>query len=147
MNVNATIDSYDSQFSNNSFHLKKKVIIPQQNYCIYVIAVSSFFLSDTQSLFELKIQESHTFFLLTFLLTFLPSVIADATTKSKSNKNPSIKLSVPIRNNSDEPVHVNKNTILRFIQEIEQTTNINPENFISSQQFYLNQVYEEIKIS
>lgn len=43
----------------------------------------------------------------------------DATTKNKSDKNPGIKLSVPITNNSDAPVHVhiNKNAISGLIQE------------------------------
>lgn len=78
------------------------IIIPP-NSTVYVC--SSFLSGDTQLLFELKIKASSAF-------SCQSIVIADVTSKNKSNKNTGVKFSVPISNMSDAPAYVNKTTIL-----------------------------------
>lgn len=107
LTVSTTINWCDSHSPNNSCHLKKKIIVPPKS-TVYVPAVSSFLSTDTE-LFEPKTQEL-------FIFSYQSIVITDATTKSKSNRNPDIQISVSITNNSD--VHIIKNTILGLIQDI-----------------------------
>lgn len=80
----------------------KQFLSPEEGHCptkkiMYVPAVFFFHSSYTQLLFEPKIQEAATCY-------YQSIILADPTTKSNCNKNTSIRFSVPVTNNSDEPV-------------------------------------------
>lgn len=98
----------DSCVLKKNCHLKKKVIIPPQS-TVYVQVVSSFPSGDTQFVFEPNIRESP---YITFQTIVNPDLIS-------SDKIPTMQFSIPVTNESDTSVHVNKNTVLGQIHEIE----------------------------
>lgn len=51
---------------------------------------------------------------------FQSIITANLIAKPKSNKNPSVYFTVTVTNNSEETVHVKKNSVLRIIHEIDE---------------------------
>lgn len=65
--------------------------------------------------------------------------------KTKTNKKPSIYFSVPVTNNDEEAIYINKNSVLGVIHEIGKIQeNIDPGIIISPHEIYLIQAFGDI---
>lgn len=88
----------------------KKVIVPPK-HTVWVPVMSSFNSCNTQFLFHPDTHESST-------CSYQSIVTADSISKGKFNKNHSTEFSIPVTNNSEESVYINKNTFLGLIHEM-----------------------------